>query len=212
MMTWASAEVVCNFLSFTVVALCIIMKVPQIWGSFRSGNTNGISLPSVMLEQTGYSIMLSYSFAMEYAVMNYLETGFLLVQNWFMLGLIVYTRNLLSPKVLLLLAIYMVVFSSIAYKALPDLVLKSAISLCTPLGVSSKLTQIVALYRSKHPGRLSALTWGIAGYGCYVRILTNVVFTGDLFIILNFTSSAVLNTTMVAMILYYTQQVKSKLY
>jgi len=40
-------------------------------------------------------------------------------------------------------------------------------SLCTPLGVSSKLTQIYALYKQKEPGRLSAATWSIAGYGCY---------------------------------------------
>jgi len=44
-------------------------------------------------------------------------------------------------------------------------------SLCTPLGVSSKLTQIVALYRNKDPGRLSAVTWSIAGYGCYGMVL-----------------------------------------
>ncbi|WAR23967.1 hypothetical protein MAR_037636 [Mya arenaria] len=39
--------------------------------------------------------------------------------------------------------------------------------LCTPLGVSSKFAQILDLYRQKEPGRLSAMTWSIAGYGCF---------------------------------------------
>jgi len=46
-------ENVCDFLSFTVIALCVVMKVPQIWGAFKKGNTDGISLSSVLLEQTG---------------------------------------------------------------------------------------------------------------------------------------------------------------
>ncbi|XP_052776086.1 solute carrier family 66 member 3-like isoform X1 [Mya arenaria] len=209
---WASTEDLCNFLSLTVVSLCIIMKVPQIWSAFKTGNTHGISLKSVLLEQTGYSIMLSYSFAMEYPVTTYLETAFLLVQNFFMLALIVYTRDLLSPKVILILAVYMTLFSSIAYRVVPDIVLKSVIVLCTPLGVSSKFAQILDLYRQKEPGRLSAMTWSIAGYGCFVRVLTNIVQTGDWFIVLNFSCGATLNTTIVAMILYYTHQKKSKLF
>ncbi|XP_052776087.1 solute carrier family 66 member 3-like isoform X2 [Mya arenaria] len=184
---WASTEDLCNFLSLTVVSLCIIMKVPQIWSAFKTGNTHGISLKSVLLEQTGYSIMLSYSFAMEYPVTTYLETAFLLVQNFFMLALIVYTRDLLSPKVILILAVYL-------------------------SWVSSKFAQILDLYRQKEPGRLSAMTWSIAGYGCFVRVLTNIVQTGDWFIVLNFSCGATLNTTIVAMILYYTHQKKSKLF
>lgn len=49
----ALVDNICNFLSITVIALCVIMKVPQIWGAFKSGNTHGISLYSVLLEQSG---------------------------------------------------------------------------------------------------------------------------------------------------------------
>lgn len=210
----ASAQLVfvCNFLSMTVVALCVIMKVPQIISAFRKGNTKGISLSSVLLEQSGYSILLSYSYAMEYPVATYLETAFLLLQNFLLLGLIIHTRDMLSPKVFVLFVLYIVVYFSIAYKVLPDILIKSVISLNTPLGVSSKLTQIAELYRSKDPGRLSAITWSIAGYGCYVRVLTNFVQTRDVFIILSFSCGALLNTTIVAMILYYTHQKRTKLY
>jgi len=45
-----------------------------------------------------------------------------------------------------------------------------------------------------------------------VRILTNLVQTRDLFIVLNFTCGATLNTVMVAMILFYGYQKKDKLY
>ncbi|XP_045159860.1 uncharacterized protein LOC123525142 [Mercenaria mercenaria] len=208
----AYLENICNFLSLTVVTLCVIMKVPQIWSAFKTGNTKGISLGSVLLEQTGYSILLSYSYAMEYPVVTYLETAFLLVQNFLLLGLIIHTRDMLSPKVFILFVLYMIVYLSIAYRLVPDLILKSVISLNTPLGVSSKITQIVALYKSKEPGRLSAITWGIAGYGCYVRVLTNFVQTADVFIILSFTCGALLNTTIVIMILYYTHRKRTKLY
>ncbi|KAL4236302.1 PQ-loop repeat-containing protein 3 [Mactra antiquata] len=208
----SAMESLCNFLSLTVVGLCVIMKVPQIWSAFKAGNTNGISLGSVLLEQCGYSIMLSYSFAMEYPVVNYLETAFLLTQNFLLLGLIIHTRDMLSPKVFIFFVLYMIVYLSIANKFLPEVMMKAVISLNTPLSVSSKLTQILALYRNKEPGRLSAKTWGIAAYGCYVRVFTNLVQTGDPFIILSFSSGAFLNTVIVIMILFYTQQKRTKLY
>lgn len=205
-------ENICNFLSLTVIVLCIVMKVPQIWSAFHSGNTKGISLWSVLLEQSGYSLILTYSYAMEYPVTTYLESGFLLIQNFFMLGLIIYTRNLLSIKVFVFFIAYICIYSSIAYKLVPDIVLKSLVSLCTPLGVSSKVTQIVALYKSKEPGRLSAITWSIAGYGCYVRVMTNIVQTGDPFVVVNFVCGALLNSTIVAMILSYRNQNRKKFY
>ena len=49
---------VLNFLSFTVAAFCFIMKVPQIWKIIQSGDTKGISLGSVLLEQGGYDSFL----------------------------------------------------------------------------------------------------------------------------------------------------------
>ena len=48
---------VLNFLSFTVATFCFIMKVPQIWKIIQSGDTKGISLGSVLLEQGGYDII-----------------------------------------------------------------------------------------------------------------------------------------------------------
>lgn len=201
-----------NFLSMTVVTLCLVMKLPQIWSAIRSGDTKGISLSSVLLEQSGYSVMLSYSFAMEYPVANYLESGLLLIQNFFMLAIIIHTRDLLSPKVCVYFIIYFIVYLSIGYRLVPDVILTSVILLATPLSMSSKLAQIAELYRTKDAGRLSAATWSIAAYGCYARIVTNLVQTGDLGILVNFASGALLNTTIVAMILYYTQQNRKKLY
>ncbi|XP_045159864.2 mannose-P-dolichol utilization defect 1 protein-like isoform X2 [Mercenaria mercenaria] len=125
-------ESICFVLNWSVIVLCLFMKVPQIKSSFGSMDTKGISLGSVLLEMLGYSVLFCYSFAMNYPIGMYLEQGLLLIQNFFLLGLIIHTRNILSPKVFCLLALYMTASYCVAFRCVPDFVLKSVVRDCLP--------------------------------------------------------------------------------
>lgn len=204
MAEFSSLDIVCNVLNLTVIALCVPMKLPQIKSSFVSKDTSGISLGSVLLELLGYSALLCYGFAQQYPVGMYMEQGILLIQNLFLLSLIIYTRDMISPKVIIIFTLYVITCTAVAFRFVPDLILKSVVFTKTPLVVSSKLTQIISLYNSKNPGKLSAATWGMAAYGSYARMITCFIMTRDWLLLLNYTCAASLSSTVVAMILYYT--------
>ncbi|XP_060605212.1 solute carrier family 66 member 3-like [Ruditapes philippinarum] len=196
----------CYILNWSVVLICLFLKVPQMKSCFGSMDTNGISLQSVLLEMLGYSVLFCYSFAMDYPISLYLEQGLLLVQNIFILGLIIYTRKLLSTKLFYIFVIYIIICYCLAFRLVPELILKSAVFTKTPLVVMSKLSQIRALYKSKTPGTLSATTWGMAAYGSFARLFSSLVMTKDWLLLLNYTCAGSLSSTVVAMILYYTKK------
>ncbi|KAK3090141.1 hypothetical protein FSP39_009475 [Pinctada imbricata] len=71
----------CYFLSFTVTLTCFVVKVPQILSIVQSKSCKGVSLSSLILEECGYSVMLTYNFAKEYPFSAYSEYPFLVLQG-----------------------------------------------------------------------------------------------------------------------------------
>ncbi|KAK3599854.1 hypothetical protein CHS0354_022426 [Potamilus streckersoni] len=208
----SATESICDLLSLSVISLCFVVKFPQIWIIFKSRDTRSLSFESVLLEQCGYSIMLSYSFAMDYPLSTYFEYTFLVLQDMVLIMLMLHTNDSFSWKLIPSFLLYFAVYTTIAYRLVPDAVLKFAMSLGTPLSIFSKSTQILTLYRRKDPGQLSLTTWAIVSYGCLARFFTTAVKTGDIFVLLNFGTGAALNLTVVSMIIYYGQRKRQKLY
>ncbi|XP_041359466.1 solute carrier family 66 member 3-like [Gigantopelta aegis] len=200
----------CDFLSLTVVATCIILKVPQILSVSKAKSSKGVSLGSVLLEECGYSIMLTYQFAMEYPVSTYCEYGFLVLQDLTLILLILHYSSGVKVKFLPLFAIYFVCCVAIAFRFLPDVLLTTVISLVTPISAGSKLIQIAAILKSQDAGSVSPATWAMASYTTIVRSLTTVVLTGDVAILTNFASSATLNLLLTYLVLRYRRTDKKK--
>ncbi|XP_048762061.2 solute carrier family 66 member 3-like [Ostrea edulis] len=200
----------CNFLSYSVILTCLIVKIPQILSVLNAKSTKGLSLSSVLLEEIGYSIMLTYNFAKNYPIASYLEYPVLVLQDFILIVAILHFDGLLKVKILPVFFLYVFMCSGIAFRWFPDVILTTAISSVTPLSFSSKFAQIKLLYTSKAPGQVSLATWSIVAYGATARVVTSYFLTGDPVVILNFCVAATMNVTISCMILYYRQLVKDK--
>ncbi|XP_025110124.1 mannose-P-dolichol utilization defect 1 protein-like [Pomacea canaliculata] len=196
-------QLLCNVLSTVVVVSCLILKLPQIIAVVGERSTKGISIASVLLELTGYSIMLTYHFALTYPLLTYLEYCFLVPQDLFLLAAILWYERKLQLKVLAAFVLYCIVVYAVAFRIVPDIVLQLLITSSTPLSVTSKLLQIFKVLRLKDAGNISAVTWAIATYGTLIRSFTAAVQTGDVAVLLNFFASFCLNALMVTLIIYF---------
>lgn len=188
----------------------LFVKVPQILSVLNARSTKGLSLSSVLLEEIGYSIMLTYNFALGYPLASYFEYTVLVLQDFILIIAILHFDGLLKIQTLPGFLLYFLVYTGIALRWFPDFVLTTVISLVTPLSFSSKFAQIKLLYNSKNPGQVSLATWGIVAYGATARVVTSCVLTGDPGVILNFCVAASMNIFISCMIVYYRQQTKAK--
>lgn len=199
-----------HYLSYSVILTSLFVKVPQILSVLNARSTKGLSLSSVLLEEIGYSILLTYNFALGYPLASYFEYTVLVLQDFILIIAILHFDGLLKIHTLPAFLLYFLVYTGIAFRWFPDFVLTTVISLVTPLSFSSKFAQIKLLYTSKNPGQVSLATWGIVAYGATARVVTSCVLTGDPGVILNFCVAASMNTFISCMIVHYRQQAKAK--
>lgn len=199
-----------HYLSYSVILTSLFVKVPQILSVLNARSTKGLSLSSVLLEEIGYSILLTYNFALGYPLASYFEYTVLVLQDFILIIAILHFDGLLKIHTLPAFLLYFLVYTGIAFRWFPDFVLTTVISLVTPLSFSSKFAQIKLLYTSKNPGQVSLATWGIVAYGATARVVTSCVLTGDPGVILNFCVAASMNTFISCMVVYYRQQAKAK--
>lgn len=199
-----------HYLSYSVILTSLFVKVPQILSVLNARSTKGLSLSSVLLEEIGYSILLTYNFALGYPLASYFEYTVLVLQDFILIIAILHFDGLLKIHTLPAFLVYFLVYTGIAFRWFPDFVLTTVISLVTPLSFSSKFAQIKLLYTSKNPGQVSLATWGIVAYGATARVVTSCVLTGDPGVILNFCVAASMNIFISCMVVYYRQQAKAK--
>lgn len=199
-----------HYLSYSVILTSLFVKVPQILSVLNARSTKGLSLSSVLLEEIGYSILLTYNFALGYPLASYFEYTVLVLQDFILIIAILHFDGLLKIHTLPAFLLYFLVYTGIAFRWFPDFVLTTVISLVTPLSFSSKFAQIKLLYTSKNPGQVSLATWGIVAYGATARVVTSCVLTGDPGVILNFCVAASMNTFISCMVVHYRQQAKAK--
>ncbi len=199
-----------RFLSYTVVGICIFMKLPQVLSIFLSGDTKGVNLMTYMLEVSSYLIGFFYGYAHNYHVTIYLESGFLAIQSGIIIILIVYYKRQWTAAN----GLYAIFTGSFIALSLLDLIPRSLfriLLMCAlPISVVSKLMQIKTLYRIKARGTVSVLTWSLSAYGCFARVFTVYVEVADLQILFNFLSSGILNVVVVTMCFYYGNAAKDK--
>ena len=190
-------------LSYSVVALSFFMKLPQVLAILRTGRTEGVNLRTYWMEIGAYLIGFFYGYTYGYHLSTYMESGLLAVQSACIIFLVVYYEG----KWTLENSLYSVVISSFVLtcflQIFPPSLLNILLTLALPLSAGSKLAQVGTIYRLKSKGNVSILTWSLAAYGCFARLFTIYVEVDDMLILFNFLVSAILNSTVVALCLYY---------
>ena len=189
-----------------MVALSFFMKLPQVLAILRTGRTEGVNLRTYWMEIGAYLIGFFYGYTYGYHLSTYMEAGLLAVQSACIIFLVMYYEG----KWTLENALYSVVIGSFVtssfFRLVPLPFLKILLSLTLPLTAGSKLAQIGTVYRLKSKGNVSVLAWSLAAYGCFARLFTTFVEVGDVLIFLKFLMAAGLNSTVVALCLFYSHR------
>ncbi|XP_068685913.1 mannose-P-dolichol utilization defect 1 protein-like [Montipora capricornis] len=189
-------------LGYSVVALAVIVKLPQIIKVLRASSVKGLNVLSFLTELMTQTATFSYSAAKGFPFSSWGESVIKASQTSFVILLCFYYTNrhlaaLLFP--LLYGAIIYVLVSGI----MPMFVLTQLVSLNVLFLSISRVLQIVTNFRNGHTGQLSFGMVFMMLYCHAVRIFTTLQETGDSYILRVFVLSTIFNVTMVTQILYY---------
>ncbi len=198
-------------LSYSVVALCSVVKLPQIYAIASAKSSAGISLRAYWLEISTYLISLFYGYTNNFHFSVYAESGLLALQDTLLIALVIYYdrkwTSLENISLTLLMAGF--VWASLT-DLIPQYIHRFLLSTTLVTSTISKLGQILSIYALKSQGEVSMVTWGLSGYGCVVRVLSSLVEVGDYLVVLNFVVASHLNIFVVAQCLYYGKGKKKK--
>ncbi|XP_070984441.1 solute carrier family 66 member 3 [Oncorhynchus clarkii lewisi] len=193
------SDKVLHIANFSTLFVCMVLKFPQIFVLMRAKSTTGVSLNSLLLELTGFIVFVTYQMYYDYPPPTYLEYPILIAQDVILLLLILHYNGSLKQSL-----IYAVVFvGGWQLLTVQKWIIDLAMSLCTFISAGSKFAQLQCLWQSKDSGQVSALSWGMATYTCFARIYTTSVTTGDMQVLVRFIVMALLNSWVLATILYY---------
>ncbi|XP_045607825.1 solute carrier family 66 member 3 [Procambarus clarkii] len=191
------------FCDVTTIGLCGLMKVPQILTIVKARSVKGLSLASLLLELTSYSIMLSYNVYSAYALSTYFEYPLMVLQDVVMVAVFLAFTGRLSPTAFLPMAAASYFAYSIASGKLPHVLIKTLVGLCTPISASSKVVALITIIRSKNSAMVSIPSWSISAYTCVTRIFTIYVESADPALLMNFCTSFVLNMCIIIAAIAY---------
>ena len=194
---------VSRFLSYTVIAMSSIMKLPQVFAILQAGNSTGLNVKAYWMDLTACLIGFSYGYAHGYHLTTYMEAGLIAIQVSIIIFLVIlYDRKwtLENGLYTLLCAVYIVISS---LKLLPHPLFSVLLSSTLPLAVLSKLTHIRTLYQIKSRGSVSMLMWLLDTYLCVVRLFTVYVEVGDLLILASFFIALIQDLTIIFMLVLW---------
>ncbi|XP_042181285.1 solute carrier family 66 member 3-like isoform X1 [Oncorhynchus tshawytscha] len=173
------------------------VQVPE--NLIYKGLEDGYSLVKFDNSMMWFIVFVTYQMYYDYPPPTYLEYPILIAQDVILLLLILHYNGSLKQSL-----IYAVVFV-VGWQLLTvqKWIIDLAMSLCTFISAGSKFAQLQCLWQSKDSGQVSALSWGMATYTCFARIYTTSVTTGDMQVLVRFIVMALLNSWVLATVLYY---------
>lgn len=137
------AYIISDILSFITIAICFILKIPQIRMLHQKKSAKGINLYGLFLELSryvlilvikyeillqynsifSYTIMFSYNFVNRYALLSYLEYPIILLQQLVLIYLVLLYTNLINKNALFFVMGYIFLALLLVSDVLPRTVL-----------------------------------------------------------------------------------------
>jgi mannose-P-dolichol utilization defect protein 1 len=178
-----------------------VMKVPQVLLIWNARSARGLSLPAFTLETLGYAFSLTYSARKGFAFSTYGENFFLTIQNVIVTLLIILYQpsshhTTTKPPANTTGALFGALVASVVAGALAvvPMSIVSLLQFCTlPLGLFSKVPQIMENARAQSTGQLSAIAVFAQIAGCLARVFTTATEVGDPLVMWGFILALVLN-------------------
>lgn len=198
-----SISYICDVISIATIATCFILKVPQILRLHKTKSPVGLSINSLLLELTSYTIMMSYNYANGYSLLLYLEYPIIVCQQLVLIYLIQSYSNGLTSGFYFGAAIYFAFCALVLSEVVSLFVLSCLAPLCTPVSVSSKLVQLAAILRTGNAESVSTFTWFLSALTNFARFFTIWMETADVLLLGNLFISTLLSSSIMSAAIYY---------
>ncbi|XP_033330074.1 solute carrier family 66 member 3 isoform X1 [Megalopta genalis] len=195
-----------DFLSLITIGMCFILKIPQILNLLSSKSADQISVVGLLLELTSYTVMTSYNYTNGYSVLSYLEYPIILLQEYILIFLVLKHLNKLNTFSIMFTGFYFITSASLALQIIPKVVLTFLAPMCTPISVSSKIVQLLAILRAKNADSVSPITWFISAFTNLTRVFTIWMDSADTLLLGNFIISTLLSSSIMVSAIYYRMQ------
>lgn len=192
-----------DFLSLITIGMCFILKIPQIINLLFAKSADQISILALLLELTSYTVMASYNYTNGYSVLSYLEYPVILLQEYILIFLVLKYLKKINKFSILVTILYFSISISFALQLIPKTVLTILAPMCTPISVSSKVVQLLAIFRAKNADTVSPVTWFISAFTNLTRVFTIWMDSADIILLANFIISVILSSSIMVSAIYY---------
>ena len=206
-----------------IIAASTVVKVPQMLKLVAAGSAEGVSFLSYLMETTAYLITLAYSFRSGFPFSTYGETVCIVVQNIIISVLVLHfaaassSSSSAAAAPLWPAAVFVAAVAAAAYALFTEAVVSTSLLrnfqlfVTIPLGLLSKIPQIIAVHKQKSTGQLSA--FAVFNYlaGSLARVGTTLAEVNDPLILASFLGGTVLNLVLAGqMVAFWNNNDKSK--
>ena len=175
----------------------LVLKLPQIATVVRSGSVAGLSLQSLLLETTAFTVGFCYNSGLGYPLDSYFEYVLLIPQDVLLVLLTLRLSGRLTVSWLAALGAAAAVATGLASGAASPALLRLLLSFAMPIGFSSKIVQLRAILTSRDARSISLATWLLAALTSVARIITTVAQTQDVTLLGYFSMNLLLITLIV---------------
>ncbi|GJQ84237.1 hypothetical protein Trydic_g2904 [Trypoxylus dichotomus] len=199
-----------DVLSVITIAICFLLKVPQILMLLKLKHARGINIIGLLMELFSYTVMFSYNFRSGYALLTYMEYPIILIQELVLIVIVVIYKGYVNIYTFVLAQAYFMTAAFFLTGIIPREMLTFLVPLCTPIGASSKVVQLFEIIRLKNADSVSLLTWFISSFTNFTRIVTIFLDSADLSLLLNFAVNTALSTSIMFSAYYFKEIYKPK--
>jgi mannose-P-dolichol utilization defect protein 1 len=190
-------------LSWGIVALSSVVKIPQILTLLHTQSSGGLSLVSYVLETVSYIINAGYNYRSGFPFSTFGESALISIQNIVVTYLIMYYSSLRQFAFAIVPVFVSMAYAILSTQYINPWQMQSLQMAAIPVSMASKIPQIYTNWRNKSTGQLSTIAVASYLFGSYSRLLTTLTEVDDPVLLLSFTGGAVLNTILaVQMVLY----------
>mmetsp|Transcript_13162 Transcript_13162/g.27901 ORF Transcript_13162/g.27901 Transcript_13162/m.27901 type:complete len:229 (-) Transcript_13162:344-1030(-) len=192
-----------KILGYAVVFGSGVLKIPQILNILGSKSADGLSRASFEAETLGYSIALSYSMVRGMAFNAYGECLFLLVQDIVLLILLTVFGDQNYKRLGYAQALLTIGGCGFYSGVVSGNALEYTFGGMNLLFYYARGQQIWVNWKASGTGQLSSVSTFLNFAGNAVRVLTTVQEGGGRNMLISYTTSLVLNFTLMAQIVFY---------
>ncbi|CAD8186374.1 unnamed protein product [Paramecium pentaurelia] len=200
-----------ELISYSIVALSVILKAPQIFKIVQKSKVTGLSFDSIFFELFVYSFSIAYNMHKQNPWKLYAENVAILIQTVIIVALYkIYEKQFTMRQFYIRTAIFIGINLPLFTGLIPNSVFNLAIIINICLIMFARLPQIWSNFRNKDTGQLAFITIFLQFAGAAARCFTILVSSTDGMLILLNVISVTLNFTLVFQMITYWNSKKGK--